>query len=128
MANLEPSLNENIGQDALKVWMDFWEMNGKARVDIVRRVASNGDPALMIPPDMAETAISAVPVIVVDRDTGTIPDGSGNIPVDRVKLEMIDRVHHSDHLRTPQAVYAIDSILEKDMGTFLIWLVQAHKI
>ena len=128
MVPIEPNLAESIGHDALQVWLDFWELTGRLRVDIIRRTPSGGDPAKLVPPDMLVVTIPAVPAILVGRKADSEIDRSGEIALDQLKLEFIDRVRHSDHLRIDGVEYEVDSVQERDMGDFAVWLVQAHRI
>ncbi len=128
MVPVEPRQTETIGHDALKVWMDFWELTGRLRVDIIRRSASDGDPAKLIPPDVSEVKIRAVPAIVVGREKGAVTDRSGEIPVDQVKMEFIDRVHGADFIGMGGVEYEVDSVQEREMGGFSIWLVRVHRV
>lgn len=128
MSPIEPKLEAETGYDALKVWMDFWELTGRLRVDIIQRSKTVGDPAKMIPGEVSEITIHAVPAILVGRNMDGITDRAGVIPSDTVKLEFIDRVRDTDRLRGNGVDYEIDWVQQKDMGDFVIWIVQAHRI
>jgi len=128
MTSMEPDLEAEVGHDALKVWIDFWELTGRMRIDIVRRSKSNGDPAKMTPPEVTELIIPAVPAIMVGRNLDGITDRAGVIPSDTLRLEFIDRVRNTDRLRMNSVDYEVDSVQEKDMGGFSIWIVRAHRI
>jgi len=128
MAPIEPRMEEAIGHDALKVWLDFWELTGRMRVDIIRRTGTGGDPAKMIPQAMSETVIRAAQAILVGSESDPVQDRAGEIPTSQLKLEFIDCVHRTDRLRINGFEHEIDSVEERDMGNFAIWIVRAHRI
>ncbi len=125
---MEPNLNNSIGHDALRVWLDFWELTGARRLDIVKRTPSGGDPAKMIPPQITESTLSAVPAILVEDDAGSTLDRAGELDLRSIKIELIDTVHDEDRIRMGGIDYEIDAIEERDMGSFAVWIVQAHRI
>lgn len=128
MPPIEPNFEGNMSHDALRVWMDFWELTGSLRVDIVKRQASNGDPAKMISPEYTETVIHSVPAVMVDREPMPFSDRAGEIPVDHVKLEMIDTVRTTDFIRMSGVDYKVESVVENDAGDFAIWVVVCKRI
>ena len=128
MTPIEPNLESEAGHDALRVWLDFWELTGRLRIDVVRRSKSNGDPAKMTPPEITELVIPAVPAILIGRNLDGITDSAGVIPSDTARLEFIDVVRKTDRLRLNTVDYEVDWVQEKDMGDFSIYLVQAHRI
>jgi hypothetical protein len=128
MTPIEPNLESELGHDALRVWLDFWELTGRLRIDIVRRSKSNGDPAKLIQGELTETVIPSVPAILVGRNLDGITDRAGVIPSDTAKLEFIDVVRKTDRLRLNTVDYEVDWVQEKDMGDFAVYLVQAHRI
>ena len=128
MPPLEPKFENNAGVDSLRVWMDFWELTGRLRVDIVKRSAADGDPAKLIAPEITETVIPSVPAVMMDRESMPFNDRAGEIPVDRIKLELIDTVRDSDYIRMNGIEYEIESALESDMGNFAIWAVVCRRI
>ena len=128
MAPIEPRMEEAIGHDALKVWLDFWELTGRMRVDIIRRTEAAGDPEKMIPHVTSETVIRAVQAILVGSESDPVHDRAGEIPTSLLKLEFIDCVHRTDRLRINGFEHEIDSVEERDMGNFAIWIVRAHRI
>ncbi len=128
MVPIEPHLGESIGHGALSVWLDFWELTGRFRVDIIRRIESGGDPAKMIPPDVETVVIPAVRTILVGRDSDSIHDRAGEIPVSCLRFEFIDCIHETDRLMIDKVEYEVDLVQERDMGDFAIWLVQAHRV
>ncbi len=123
-----PGLNESIGADALSVWMDFWELTGRMRADIKRVSYSGGDKSIMDPPDTTTITIAAVPVILIGRKMDEIQDRSGDIPKDILKLEFIDTVRNTDRLEINGISHEISSVIEKSLGEFSIWTVEAHRI
>jgi hypothetical protein len=128
MPPLEPHLDESVGSDALRVWIDHWELGGKLRVDILRRSPSGGDPPKMIPPEVSVVTIPAVPAIVIRSDVDPVTDRAGEMTVGEMKLEMIDCVHESDHLRIGDVEYEISGVQERDFGSFRAWVVRARRI
>lgn len=128
MPPIEPNFESNVGRDALRVWMDFWELNGRLRVDIVRKSGSNADPAKMIAPEISETVNPSVPAVMMDRDSEPYGDRAGEIPVARMKLELIDTVRETDFIRMSGVEYEIESVLETDAGDFAIWEVVCKRI
>lgn len=128
MPPMESNFMANTGHDALRVWMDFWEFTGKLRVDIIRRSGSNGDPAKMIGTIISEAVIASVPAIVVDREEAPFTDHGGEIPVGKIKLELIDTVRETDWLKLNDVEYEVDSVEEQGMGNFAIWVVKARRV
>ncbi len=128
MAPLEPHLDENISHDALNIWHDFWELTGRLRVDILRREESGGDPGKMISPDITVTTIPLVPSILVGRDDGLLHDRGGEIETDRLRLEFIDSIHETDRIKMNGVEHEVESVLEKVMGSFSVWVVLARRI
>jgi hypothetical protein len=125
-----PHLDAVLGRDALRVWLDFWELTGSLRVDILRQDLRpvGGDPAKMIPPEVTITTIPSVRAVLIDRDIDTFPDRAGAFPVRKAKLELVDAVRASDRLAFGGVIYRIDSIANKDLGCFSVWIVEATRI
>jgi hypothetical protein len=128
MPPLEPKFENNAGVDSLRVWMDFWELTGRLRIDIVKRSESNGDAAKMVAPEITETVIPSVPAVMMDRESMPFNDRAGEIQVDRIKLELIDTVRSSDCIRMNGIEYEIESVQESEMGNFAIWTVVCRRI
>jgi len=124
---IDPQVNSSLGRDALRIWLDFWDLTGGMRVDIIRRVYNGGDPAKMIPPQTVETTISSVRAVLIAGDIDSIEDRAGELPIGHVKLELIDAVHVADLLRIGGVEYQVDRALEKDLGSFSVWIIEAHR-
>ena len=128
MPGLEPHMDESVGHDALRVWMDFWELTGRNRADILRTTESGGDPEKMIAPEESTSAVAMVPVIIVGREREIVRDRSSEFPVEQVRLEFIDCVRGSDKIRLGGVEHEVDMVQERSMGNFSIWLVLAHRV
>ena len=128
MPGLEPHMDESVGHDALQVWMDFWELTGRNRGDIIRKTESGGDPERMIPPDVSTTTIAQVPLIIVGRERDIVRDRAGEFPVEEIRLEFIDCVRETDKIRLGGIEHEVDMVQERMMGNFSIWLVLAHRV
>ena len=122
-----PRVDKSIGRDALRLWLDFWELTGSIRLDIQRTTEACGDPSKMIPPEVSTTKIPSVRAILIEGTLDYIADRAGELPDGHVKLEFIDPVRKADTIVAGTTAYEIDNVLEKDLGTFSVWLVQAHR-
>jgi len=125
---MEPKLEDAIEYDALRVWLDFWEITGALTLDIVRRTPSGGDPEKMIPPEYVETVIPHVKAILIGGNPSYINDRSGELDIGALRLELIDAVHRSDILRVHGVDYEVEWVEEKDFGEFAIWTVQVRRM
>jgi len=124
-----PHLDAILAHDALRVWLDFWELTGSLRVDILRQdLPAGGDPAKMIPPEVTFTTIPSARAVLIDRNIDTFPDRAGAFPVRKAKLELVDAVRSTDRLAFGGVIYRIDSIAQKDLGCFSVWIVEATRI
>jgi hypothetical protein len=108
--------------------MDFWELTGGLRVDILRRSPSGGDPEKMIPPETAITIIPAVRAIVIASDVGSVTDRAGELALGEMKLELIDPVHDSDRLRVHGVEHEIGGLEQRDLGSFRRWVVHLRRV
>lgn len=124
----DPGLSGSIGHDALNVWMDFWELTGRLRVDILRLTEAGGDPSKMIPPDVSTTTIAGAPAVLVGKDIDPITDRSGEIQSGCMQLELIDRVYKTDRLVIYGIKHEIVRVDEKDYGDFSIWTAKTSRI
>lgn len=123
----EPFFDGHIGRDAMRVWRDFWELTGGLRLDIVRKSYTDGKPSLMIPPNVDTTTIPSVRAILLEGHVESIPDRSGYLVSRIIKLEIIEAVLNTDTLTIGGTEYCIDSVLQKDLGDFSVWIVEAHR-
>jgi hypothetical protein len=123
----KPQFDRHIGRDAMRVWNDFWELAGGMRLDIVRKSYADGDPSLMIAPEVETTTIPSVRAVLIDGNVDTISDRSGDIASRSIKLEMIDIVHDTDTLTIGGCEYRIDSVLQREYGSFSVCIVEAHR-
>ena len=128
MNPIDPGLEESMGHDALTVWVDFWELTGRMRVDIRRSTESGGDPSKMISPVKTVTTISGAPAVLVGKDIESVTDRSGEIPSGSLQLELIDHVYVTDRLIIYGMEHEISQVTEKDMGGFSIWIVKAKPV
>jgi hypothetical protein len=128
MTPTEPNLSESMSFDALRVWLDFWELTGARRVDLVRRTESGGDPERMIPPDITEHTISAIPAILVEDEAGSTLDRSGDLDLRSVKMELIDAVREGDRIRYSGMEYKVEHVETRDMGSFTVWIAEGHRV
>jgi len=123
----DPGLDGSIGHDALTVWMDFWELTGRLRVDILRSSEAGGDPAKMIPPEVTTTTIAGVPAVMVGKDIDLTTDRSGEMLSGIIQLELIDRVYDTDSLTIYGIDHEIIEITAKSCGDFSIWQIKARR-
>jgi hypothetical protein len=123
----EAHFDKHIGRDAMRVWFDFWELTGSMRVDIVRKSYTDGDPSMMIPPDVDTKPTPSVPAVLLEGNVESTPDRSGDLVSRTIKLELIDTVHDTDTIVVGGYEYRIDRVLKKDLGDFSVWIVQAHR-
>jgi len=124
---IEGKLVDSMGYDALKVWLDFWELGGRVRADILKRNETGGDPEKMIPPEVTVTTVKSVCVVVTETGERR-SDRSGEIYPDSIKAELIDCIRDGDRLKIGEREYEPDRIVEKDMGGFSVWIVDAHRV
>lgn len=127
MGSMGPRLDDGIGANALSVWLDFWELTGKFRVDIKSYTESGGDPAKMVPPVIQVETIPAVRAIKLSCDEVWNSARPGQMPSGGLKLELIDRVNDSDRLVIGGQEYFVDQVVVKDMGNFRVWIVWVNK-
>ena len=123
----EAYFDQHMGQDALRVWMDFWELTGGMMLDILRRESTGGDPEKKIPPEVTVVTIPSVRSIMIDRNVDLSTDRSGELIARKVKLELIDPVHEADALLIGGVEYQVDSVGERNLGNFSVWVVEAHR-
>ena len=124
----DPGLSGAVGHDALRVWMDFWELTGRLRVDILRLTESGGEPSKMIPPDVSTSTIAGAPAVLIGKDIDPVTDRSGEIHSGCMQLEFIDRVYETDRLIIYGIEHEIVRADEKDFGDFSIWTAKANRI
>jgi len=124
MSRLEPKLKENIGHDALTVWLDFWELSGAHRADLIRHTRTGGNRSKMIPPEIVEVTIFSVPIVIVESDEKREIDRSGKIYRGKIRLELIDTVRKDDRIRFNGLEYRAENVEARDMGEFSVWIVE----
>jgi hypothetical protein len=125
---IEPDFNREAGIDALRTWMDFWEVSGKRRVDIHRYVYSGGDPEKMVPRDESVSVIQSVPAIFTGIDPEPDLGKPGAYDSGYLELELIDRIRDTDRIVIGGVEFAVKSVVRKDMGNFDVWIVKTRKI
>jgi len=128
MTPLEPHMEELIGHSALQVWIDFWELTGRMRADIVRRTETGRDPEMMTPGEVAEAKVAQVPVIMIGMERDVVHSRASEIPLERIKMEFIDCVRNTDSIVVNGMEHEVDSVEGKVMGDFSIWIVVVHRV
>jgi hypothetical protein len=97
------------------------------RLDILRKTSADGDPAKMIPPEVTVITIPSVRAIAIGRNVNPGADRSGDLVYRTYKLELIDPVHETDTLVIGGSEYRVKSVLERNMGNFSVWIVEAYR-
>jgi len=111
-----------------EVWLDFWRINGAARITIERPNPSGGNPSLLEPPDLDPTVIKGVKAIVFDVDIEDISTAAGRLRVGDKKFETLDPIHYGDRIISGNdtfEVYRVDTI---DIAEMKVYSTKAHKI
>ena len=110
------------------VWLDFWRLNGEARITIERPIPSGGNPALMQPPDQNTTTLKGVRAIVFEVSEQDIRMSAGKLIMGDRKFETLDEIKYGDriiHGDSTYEVFRIDSIV---IGEMRIYSTKAHKV
>jgi hypothetical protein len=110
------------------VWLDFWRLNGEARITIERPSPSGGDPALMQPPQQNATTIAGVRTIVFEVSEQDIRTSAGRLVVGDRKFETLDEIKYGDRIifgHDTYEVFRVDSII---IGEMKIYSTKTHKV
>ncbi len=102
----------DIKHDALRVWLDFWELTGARRFDIIK----------------GEKTITALPVILLEDARGNVLGRDADLDFSKIKLEVIDVVNEADLVGFNGKDYKIEGIEERDVGSFSMWIILAEEV
>jgi hypothetical protein len=111
-----------------EVWLDFWRINGAARITIERPNPSGGNPALLDPPESNPTLIKGVKALVFDVDIDDISTGAGRIRIGDKKFETLERIHYGDRIIHDNDTYEVFRIDTIDIAEMKVYSTKAHKI
>lgn len=111
-----------------EVWLDFWRINGAARITIERPNPSGGNPALLEPPTQNITTIKGVKALVFDVDIDDISTAAGRIRVGDKKFETLERVDYGDHIIYNNDTFEVFRVDTIDIADMKVYSTKAHKI
>ena len=110
------------------VWIDYWRLNGAARITIERPDPSGGNPALMQPPDQNPTTIKGVKTIVFDVDIDDISSAAGRLRIGDKKFETLEQICFGDRILLGDEEYEIFRVDAIDIGEMRVYSTKAHKV
>ena len=110
------------------VWIDFWRLNGEARIIIERLNPTGGNAAMMDPPDENPTYLKGVRAIIHEVDIDDISSGAGRLRIGDKKFETIDEVKYGDFIQHGNESYEVFRIDTVNIGEMKIYLTKAHKV
>jgi hypothetical protein len=110
------------------IWLDYWKLNGGARIAIERPNRSGGDVSLMQPPSQNIQTIKGVRALVFDVDIDDIRTSAGRIRIGDKKFETLDRVIYGDFILYDGDKYEVFRVDKIDIGEMTVYATKAHKV
>ncbi len=110
------------------IWLDFWRLNGEARITIERPAPSGGNPSLMQPPEQNTASIHGVRAIVFDVNEQDIRTSAGRLVIGDKKFETLDQIRYGDNVIHAAASYEVFRIDAITIGEMKIYSTKAHKV
>ena len=110
------------------VWLDYWLLNGAARITIERPNPSGGNPALMQPPVQNPAIIKGIKALVFDIDIEDIRTAAGRLRVGDKKFETLDQVLYGDRLTYDGETYEVFRVDTIDIAEMRVYSTKAHKV
>jgi hypothetical protein len=111
-----------------EVWLDYWRMNGEARITIERPNPSGGNPALMQPPQQNPATIKGVRAVVTDIDISDYHAAAGRMQIGDKRFETLDEIRYGDNIIFDNQTYEVFRIDIVVIGEMKVYSTKAHKV